>query len=66
MKSNWIKQSAKTGTIQLVESCDGRELYVTHSKDYDGRSSMWHVWEGEKWLICTPDYHAALHKFDKR
>lgn len=66
MREKWIARSAETGIIQLVDSTkDGRYLYVTKSKDYDGRASMWHVWQDDKWLICTPNYHLATRKFEE-
>jgi len=63
MRQKWIEQSAKVGTVQLVEQKDNRYLYVTKSKSYDGRSAMWHVWVDDKWLTCTSDYQLAIRKF---
>lgn len=46
MRENWIKSFAKTGIIELIASKGDVYFYSTRSKDYDGRSTMYHVWDG--------------------
>lgn len=65
MREKWIASFTRDKTIQLINSKDNRYLYVTGSRTYDGRSSMYHVWQENKWLICTPDYRLACRKFEE-
>lgn len=64
LRKNWINSFGPDKVIQLVETKGERSLYVTHSKEYDGRASMYHVWEGDDWLYCGVNYIAAKEYLD--
>lgn len=62
MRENWIKSFAKTGIIELIASKGDVYFYTTRSKDYDGRSPMYHVWDDDKWVYCG-EYKQAYRKY---
>lgn len=64
LRKNWIKSFGDDKVIELIKSDGDKHLYATHSKDYDGRASMYHVWEGDNWLYCGASYTNAWKYFD--
>ena len=63
MREKWIEQSAKMGVIEIISQKYNNYLYVTRSKTYDGRSSMYHVWHENSWKYCGTNFTEANEIF---
>lgn len=64
-RDRWIKSFVEQNkVIELVEYKGNVYLYVTHSKDYDGRASMYHVWNGDQWVFAGTNYRQACEVFE--
>ncbi len=61
-RQTWIN-TFENKIIQQVENKGDLYLYMTKSED---RESMWHVWKDNNWLICTPNYQAAVRKYEEK
>ena len=61
-QQKWISTFGPDKIIQLVErnKKNNKSLYVTYSKEYDGRARTYHVWKEDRWLYCGMSYEAAM------
>ena len=65
-RDRWIKSFVEQNkVVELVERKGNVCLYVTHSKDYDGRASMYHVWNGDQWVFAGPNYNLSYEMFER-
>ena len=64
-RDRWIKSFVEQNKVVELVECKGNVcLYVTHSKDYDGRASMYHVWKGDQWVFAGPNHRRAWEVFE--
>lgn len=73
LRANWAKSFANTNReLWLLEETPEIDLKLFETKDkisadesawWEHREPSYHVWLGDKWLYCGPDFHAAQAKY---
>ena len=62
-KRKWINSFGPEKVVELVKAVNDLGLYATHSREYDGRETIYHVWYEDKWLYCGPSWRLANEKY---
>lgn len=65
MRRNWLRSFSEDQKIYIVRRNDAKDLilFKTHTT---GRDPMYHVWLGDNWLFCGPNYLEAEHAFESQ
>ena len=69
MREKWLATFGPDWEVNLLQEKGGVRLFQTKEHDSTndgyGRAPMYHVWNGDRWIICTANYSAAQRCFDK-
>lgn len=70
IRESWANDCISKGLLYRLENEGATALFLCRGAFWGAREcyytgNMFHVWRGEKWLYCGPDYQTAYRVYEE-